>query len=61
MREFVSNLPDGLYTQVTGTESFSAGYRQLICFARVMLRDSKVIIMDEVTDQHDDYYCYAEG
>ena len=48
MREFVSNLPDGLYTQVTGTESFSAGYRQLICFARVVLRDSKVIIMDEV-------------
>jgi len=48
MREFVSSLPDGLYTQVTGTESFSAGYRQLICLARVVLRDSKVIVMDEV-------------
>jgi len=50
MREFVSGLPDGLYTHVkVGSESFSAGYRQLLCIARIMLRDSKIVVMDEVS------------
>jgi len=48
MKDYVSQLPNKLSTVVKGPESVSAGYRQLLCIARVLLRKSKLVIMDEV-------------
>ncbi|GHV09277.1 ABC transporter ATP-binding protein [Clostridia bacterium] len=51
---FIENLPQGYYTAVNERgEGFSAGQRQLISFARTMLSDPRILILDEATSSID--------
>lgn len=52
--DLIEALPDGLMTEVgeSGT-SLSLGQRQIICFARAMLADPRMFILDEATSSVD--------
>ena len=50
MKEALSQLPEKLDTPVgEGGDAFSVGERQLLCLARSILAESKLLIMDECT------------
>jgi ATP-binding cassette, subfamily B, bacterial len=51
---WVAQLPDGLQTRLgDGGHVLSAGQEQLVAFARILVRDPQVVILDEATARMD--------
>jgi ATP-binding cassette subfamily B protein len=51
--EFILRLPQGYDTLLDGSASLSAGQRQLLCIARVMVAQPSMLILDEATSNID--------
>ena len=54
LSEWVRSLPDGLDTVIgPGGTTLSAGEEQLVAFARLLVRDVQVVVLDEATARMD--------
>ncbi|MFZ4583922.1 MAG: ATP-binding cassette domain-containing protein [Acidimicrobiia bacterium] len=54
LADWVASLPDGLDTQVgAGGLTLSSGEEQLVAFARVLVREPAVVVLDEATARMD--------
>ncbi len=51
--EFIRRMPQGYDTVLDGSSSVSAGQRQLLCIARVMVAQPQMLILDEATSNID--------
>lgn len=50
---FIKRLPQGYDTQVSEGDNLSAGQKQLLCIARIMLMQPSILILDEATSNID--------
>lgn len=50
---FIARLPEGYQTQISENYALSGGERQLLSFARLILADPKIIVLDEATGHVD--------
>lgn len=56
LKEVIESLPDGLETKVKpGGENLSVGQRQIISFLRTMVRNPKIIVIDEAMSSVDPF------
>ena len=54
MTRWAASLPDGLQTRLgDGGYKLSAGQEQLVAFARILVRNPQVVILDEATARMD--------